>query len=339
MACAATPGNPEATEPIAPPVVQDPCNTVEPEVLAGCVEHDRFVDDLARVTGARPPGSPRWQAVQNLCDTRLTELGFEVERHVYETGVNVVGTRRGTQLPDEYVVVGAHYDHISGCAGADDNATGVAGAFEVARVLAAAQHPRSLMVGCWDEEERGLIGSRAWAKSARERELDISVYFNFDAIGFVDPRPGAQEIPEGFSLLFPAEVARLREREFRADFIAIVADAASTPWAYEMAAAADREGLPHAVLAIPKLVQVSHVAVDLQRSDHAAFWDQGYPAIMITDTADFRSERYHCYGGPDSIDTIDTELATQVVRATTAAAALALQGPRPAPSPARSPAP
>ncbi|MEM7151533.1 MAG: M28 family peptidase [Myxococcota bacterium] len=334
IACAPPGSGSPVVEPQGPPAVSDECQSVDPTVLAGCVERERFDADLVRVTGPRPPGSSRWQAVQNLCDTRLTELGFEVERHVYETGVNVVGTRLGTQWPDQYVMVGAHYDHIPGCAGADDNATGVAGALEVARVLSAADHPRSLMVGCWDEEERGLIGSRAWAVRARERELDIAVYFNFDAIGFVDPRPGTQEIPDGFSLIFPAEVARLREREFRADFIAIVADAASEPWAREMAAAAEREGLPHAVLAIPRLVQVSHVAVDLQRSDHAPFWDQGYPAIMITDTADFRSDRYHCYGGRDSIESLDTEFATRVVRATTSAAALALQGPRPVePSP------
>ena len=68
------------------------------------------------------------------------------------------------------IVVGAHYDAHAGTPGADDNASGVAGVLEAARVLAMAEHPRTLVVAFWDEEERGLVGSRAQAMRARAGE-------------------------------------------------------------------------------------------------------------------------------------------------------------------------
>lgn len=159
------------------------------------------------------------------------------------------------------------------------------------------------------------------------------VYFNFDAIGFVDRRPGTQRIPAGFSLLFPEQVEALRAQDSRADFITIVTDAAALPHAQVMAQVAQRDGLPHALLAIPPLVQRTHIAIDLQRSDHAALWDAGYPAIMITDTAEYRSGAYHCRERPDTLELLDMPFATAVVAATTYAAAQALNPPEPEPEP------
>src|SRR5690606_20146741 len=135
--------------------------------LSQCVEAARYQADLEAIAMPREPESAHWQAVQDLCAERLEGLGFTVERHAYATGVNVIGVREGTSEPQRRVLVGAHYDHIAGCAGADDNASGVAGALEAARVLAMASFPRTLVVACWDEEERGLIGSRAYAERAR----------------------------------------------------------------------------------------------------------------------------------------------------------------------------
>lgn len=303
------------------------CAGSDAQALHDCVQADRYEARLRQVVGMRPPGSAHWRAVQQLCDQTFDALGFSVERHAYATGINVLGVRRGERWPEQRVVVGAHYDHIPGCAGADDNASGVAGVLEAARVLADAPLARTLVVACWDEEERGLLGSRAWAARARERQEQIVVYFNFDAIGFVDRRPGTQRIPAGFSLLFPEQVAALQAQQSRADFIAIVTDAAARPHAQAMAEAAQRDGLPHTLLSIPTLVQRTHIAVDLQRSDHAALWDEGYPAIMITDTAEYRSGAYHCRERPDTIDQIDVDFATGVVAATTYAAALALNPP------------
>lgn len=315
---------PDASPPLDAIAVE--CPGADPASLQDCVLQERYAATLRRVVGPRPPGSARWQEVQNLCDVTLSGLGFEVERHVYATGINVVGRRAGTRWPEQAVMLGAHYDHIPGCPGADDNASGVAGILEAARALSSVEHPRSLVVACWDEEERGLVGSRAWAARARARGEEVAVYLNFDAIAFADPRPNTQRVPAGFDLLFPDQVQKLLEREYRADFITVVTDAAAEPWAHQLEVAAEREGLPMAVLSIPTLIKQTHVAIDLQRSDHAALWDQGYPAIMITDTAEYRSDAYHCRGRPDTIARLDLTFATRVVRATTFAAAMALRG-------------
>src|SRR5205823_1076260 len=98
-------------------------------------EQARYVKDLEFVAKERTPGSPHWKEVQDLCATRFKDLGFMVELEEYATGVNVIGTRVGADTPIDIVSIGAHYDHIPGCPGADDNATGVAGLLEVARVL------------------------------------------------------------------------------------------------------------------------------------------------------------------------------------------------------------
>jgi Zn-dependent M28 family amino/carboxypeptidase len=247
-----------------------------------------------------------------------------VELHRYATGINVVGVREGTTAPEQRVVIGAHYDHIPGCAGADDNATGTAAVLELARVLAGGEFPRTLVVACWDEEERGLVGSRAWVGAAARRGDPIALYINFDSIGFTDHAPGSQQIPTGFDVLFGTETKRLAEQDNRADFIAVITDARSRRFADAFAAEADAIALPHAILQIPALLLFAPLAVDLRRSDHASFWDRDVPALMLTDTANFRSDAYHCRQRPDTVDTLDLPFTVQVVRAAAAAAAFAL---------------
>ena len=96
----------------------------------------------------------------------FASLGYTVEREAYGTGVNVIGVLDGTSAPAEQVVISAHYDSVANCPGADDNGSGVAGVLEAARVLSTSQHKRTLVVACWDEEEKGLIGSSAFVARA-----------------------------------------------------------------------------------------------------------------------------------------------------------------------------
>ena len=304
--------------------VADGCASADAATIRGCVDADRWADDLRHVAQARPPGSPHHLRVQVRCAEVFEEWGYEVEIDRYATGTNVLGTRPGRDPAAPYVLVGAHYDHIPGCEGADDNASGTAGVLELARALAGVPAERTLKLACWDEEERGLVGSRSWAARARARGDLVFVYFNFDAIAFTDPRPHTQRVPTGLGVLFPGDMERLNARGERADFIAIIADAGATPHAERLAAHAEAIGLPSSVLPVPPLVQQSGLAWDLQRSDHAALWDAGYPAVMITDTADFRSEAYHCRGRPDTVDTLDLAFGASVVRATAGAITEAL---------------
>jgi Zn-dependent M28 family amino/carboxypeptidase len=272
----------------------------------------------------RVPASAHWQVVQDLCASRLTALGFAVERHAYGTGVNVVGVREGDAEPARRVLVGAHYDHIAGCAGADDNASGVAGALEAARVLSRRRFPRTLVVACWDEEERGLIGSRAYATRARSRAERIDAYFNFEMIGYVDRTPGSQRLPPGTALVFPAAAREYEANQRRGDFVAAIGNARAAEAMASLERSADRLGLPFIPLNLSEELMSSPLVADLRRSDHASFWDTGFPGVMLTDTSEFRYDRYHCRAGPDVTTGLDRTFSASVVAATVAAAAESL---------------
>lgn len=297
------------------------CGTGSAEALGQCVERARWEADLSTIAMERVPESAHWQVVQDLCADRLTSLGFTVERHTYATGVNVVGVRTGTTLPAEQVLVAAHYDHIPGCDGADDNASGVAGALEAARVLSMVPLDRTLVVACWDEEERGLIGSEAYAARAASRGDDIVGYFNFEMIGYRDTTPGSQTVPAGLDVLFRDQTRELERNMNRGDFVAVIADPASMAQVDALERHADRIGLPFIPLVLPAELLGSILVADLRRSDHASFWDAGFPAMMLTDTSEFRYRQYHCTEGDDVVANLDGAFASAIVTITVAAAA------------------
>lgn len=288
--------------------------------MADCVEQARYESDLEFIADVRVSGDTHWLAVQELCFDRFTELGYETMLMEYETGINVVGRRAGATLPDEHVVVAAHYDHIPGCQGADDNATGVAGTLEVARVLAEAEFDRSIVVACWDQEEVGLIGSRVFVMDATARGDTIAAYFNFEMIGFTSDEPMSQEVPFGFDVAFPEAYGEVEATGFIGNFITLVADELIRGPAQAMVRHADRIGLPIVWLELSAEFKVSPLFSDLRRSDHATFWDADMPAMMVTDTSNFRYENYHCAAGEDSIDNLDHGFSAQVLSATVGAA-------------------
>lgn len=190
---------------------------VQELVQQDCVDPVRFEDDLELVSEQRVPGSDHWQLIQDECADRLTELGYAVARESYGTGVNVVGVRPGADPDEGWVIVGAHYDHIPNCSGADDNGSGLAALFEVARILADIPTARSLVVTCWDEEELGRIGSAAQAQAAVLAGQSIAGVINLDSVGVAHSEPNTQVVPEGFNLLFPEQYGELVANEFRAD--------------------------------------------------------------------------------------------------------------------------
>lgn len=288
------------------------------------VDSQRFLEDLTTITGNRPPGSPHWQAVQDLCAERFAALGYTVERHQYATGVNVIGVRTGTRLPAERVVVSAHYDSVNACAGADDNGSGVAGTLEAARVLSLQPHARTLVVACWDQEEAGLIGSRAYVQRARLNGESIVASFVFEMIGYRSREPNSQQTDPGLDTVYPAQTAQIAANQYRGDFILVIHDEAAATAVADFEAVATDIGLPTVILPVPENLKRSPMASGLRRSDHAPFWDANYPAVQLTDTADFRNPHYHCAGGPDELVDIDVEFATLIIKATVGALAVAL---------------
>ena len=186
----------------APPDMGAPDPMALALALARQVDRDRVETNLGFIAQPRATDTAHWQAVQDRCAAVFTEAGLEVERHAYGTGTNVLGRRTGTSRPEEVVLIGAHYDSVPNCPGADDNGTGVAGVFEAARLLGATDHARTLLLACWDEEERGLVGSRAYVRRAREQGVRFVAHFNLESIGLYDERPGSQLLPNGFEFVF-----------------------------------------------------------------------------------------------------------------------------------------
>ena len=289
--------------------------------LARAVSEKRLTDDVKAFARSRVPGSAGWHRVQERLQRRLTELGFELERQEYGSGVNLIGTRRGASR--EYVLVSAHYDHIAHCAGADDNASGMAAVLEIARLLASRPRARTLVIAFWDEEERGLLGSRAFAARARERSENIVATLSLDAVGVARAAPGSQRVPPGLDKLLPAQAALLAQRAFRADFIALVANTDARPLADRFSAYAGPLDLP--LLRVDVSALEAALLPDLFRSDHAAFWLAGYPGLLLTDTADYRNAGYHCQRAPDLPSTLDYEFLTRVTGAALAAVAETLE--------------
>ncbi len=294
-----------------------------PAELAAGLDQALWWEDLQFIAQPREPGSAHWQAVQDLCTQRFEDLGYAVSLHEYATGVNVIGIKEGLTTPDEWIVVSGHYDHVAGCPGADDNGAAVAGLLEIARVLAPASFDRTIVLACWDEEEIGLKGSGAWATQQAEAGREIVSSLVLETMGYTCDEPECQRMPLGFDLMFPEQAEAFKAGDQSGDFIVLIADTASNESAAAMVDHAAEIDLPIMHIEMSEELMGSPMLLDLFRSDHASFWYNDYPAIMITDSANFRNPNYHCPDADhmDTADTLDGPFAVKVSKATAYAAA------------------
>ena len=300
-------------------LIMSACNSgdndnVKVEGLSLSTQTERFLDDVKFISKMpRIPGSRQHKEIQKMCAKRFNELGFEVEYHDYGTGINVIGTYPGKQNSSEKILVSAHYDTVPDCNGADDNASGIAGVFETARLLASKEHSRSLLVACWDEEERNVVGSKAYVEREKNNASDIKMSYVYEMIGYRSNQPNSQQIPAGFEVLYPQQVKQIRSNQNRGDFIALVYDDKASNMLSTITLHAQRQNLPALEFKVSSQLKSSPLAADLRRSDHSAFWDADYPAMMITDTANFRNQHYHCLNGSDNVESLDAEFAIKII--------------------------
>jgi Zn-dependent M28 family amino/carboxypeptidase len=184
---------------------------------------------------------------------------------------------RNIEIGEGRIVVGAHYDTVPGSPGADDNASGVAALIELARmdlpVRCVAFANEELPYSHGDE-----MGSYVYAKRSRERGERIAAMFSLEMLGCYSDAPGSQRYPPLIGWFYPN----------RANFIAFVGDLG----AWRLVRRAHRlfrrhSDFPSHSLAAPAFVP------GVTRSDHWSFRRQGYPAVMVTDTAFNRYPHYH----------------------------------------------
>lgn len=299
------------------------CGSDAPTSPVTLVDRAAYEADLTTIAQPRSPNTPHWQAIQDLCADRFASLGFQVERQSYATGVNVIGIKAGTKTPAERVIVSAHYDSVANCPGADDNGTGVAATLEAARVLSQQPHDRTLVVACWDEEERGLIGSKAYVARAKAAGDSIVLSLVFETMGYRSSEPMSQRSDPQLEAVFPDAAAQIAANEYRGDFALVVNDETAATAVADIQKVAKDVGLP--VVNISLLAALKRSLDALRRSDHAPFWDADYPALMITDTADYRNDHYHCLRQTtDALADIDFDFAIANTKVIVGAAQAAL---------------
>ncbi len=208
------------------------------------------------------------------------------------------------------LVLGAHYDTCEGLPGADDNTSGVAVLLEVARYLG--DHPPAIPVElvAWTLEEpphfrSGEMGSRVHARALKASGLPVRLVLSLEMLGTYEDAPGSQQFPlPGLDWIYPD----------RGDFLALVGGWGDG-WKVRQVKAQLQGDLPIWSINAPSGI----VGIDF--SDHASYWKEGLPALMLTDTAFFRNPRYHtAQDRPERLDYRRMALATAQVVALTQAA-------------------
>lgn len=208
---------------------------------------------------------------------------------------------RGSGKRDEIIVVGAHYDSVSGAPGANDNGSGVAALIELARLMHDARPEATLRFVAFVDEEppffkSGDMGSQHYARRCRERGERVTAMFSLETIGYYSDKPGSQHYPPPLHFFYPRT----------GNFVAFVANFRSRALLHRaISAFRHNTAFPSEGIAAPAFLP----GVDW--SDHASFWEQGYPALMITDTALYRYPDYHAES--DTPDKVDYEHLARVV--------------------------
>jgi hypothetical protein len=243
----------------------------------------------------------------------LAALGWKPTRQPFHfhgfDRVNLLALSPDSDPAAPRALVGAHIDTVAGTPGADDNASGVAGVLEIARQLSEQPARVPVELAVWDLEERTRytyrVGSRLQVAEARRQGVRYAGALVLEMIGYRTSAPDSQTIP------LPVRWMKLRRT---GDFLAAVGDVGSRGLLRTFLEAAGR--------ASPEL-PVQNLTVPLRgwpvwatrRSDNASFWSNGYPALLLTDTADLRNPHYH--RASDRSETLDYAFMGWVVNAVT----------------------
>jgi Zn-dependent M28 family amino/carboxypeptidase len=247
-------------------------------------------------------------------ETFYRSIGIPFIREPYRYGdftvSNIVSTLDFRGHPDRRYVLGAHYDSVAGTVGADDNASAIAVQLETARHLAALLGSGELNLGLslvsFALEEppafaTPYMGSAVYARRAREENAQIDGMLCLEMVGYTCRRKGCQGY--AFPLMFmgyPKE----------GNFIGVLGNRRSKGLLRSIRDAFGKNpNLPVETLTVPLN---GWVLPATRLSDHASFWDEGYRAVMITDTAFYRNPHYHM--PTDTMETLDFGFMAELVR-------------------------
>jgi Zn-dependent M28 family amino/carboxypeptidase len=274
----------------------------------------RVVATLAGKYPSRHGQYPRvLNAAADFIQQEFQDLGYVVDPHSYVSeGIsvrNLVVEKKGANPELSCIVLGAHYDTVVGTPGADDNATGVAGLLELARLLKNQPGQRTIRFVAFPNEEppyffTHLMGSRQYAKTLKEKGDDVLVMLALEMLGYAG---------ENYPQLYPAPFLRLLGRYPKyGNYIALVGNLRSLAMMSKV-----RRTMRAQMLVGVESLSAPGFIPPLFLSDHSSFWKAGYPALMITDTAFLRNPHYHRES--DTPDTLNYSFLATVVAAVCAA--------------------
>jgi aminopeptidase YwaD len=288
--------------------------------------HFRIHRHLEALVGERhPETSPRaLRKAAHYLATHFAKSGWATgSQLVHAWGKvyhNVVAIRdpTGSRKKQEFlppILIGAHYDTVSGSPGADDNASGLVVLLEVASRLRALPLARPVWLVAFCLEEQDRLGSQVFASRLKAERRELAGAIILECVGFARSETGTQQAPSGVPIAVPNE----------GDFLAIVGNESSRFMMMQLEQEARRPAAPLKTLSLVVPGQ-GEVMPQTRRSDHASFWDVGYPAVVLTDTANFRNPHYH--RATDTADTLSFEFLSNVVTTVTATA-IQIAGARP----------
>jgi hypothetical protein len=280
-----------------PPELTD----LEKSIESNCRKH---IDMLAAQIGERHFALPHKLAESvDYLRNELTACGYNVEAHEFRlpegTGTNLVATLPGRSR--RMFVIGAHYDSIPGCAGANDNASGTAAVLELGRLLAGNPLDMTLRFVLFANEEHvgtpaEHMGSYLYARHCHAVGDEIAGMWSLETIGYFSEEKDSQHYPSPLDVFYPTT----------GNFIGFIGNELSSHWIRSSVRAFRQVAeVPSQGIAAPITFK------DVDRSDHWGFCQFGYPALMVTDTANFRYPHYHTAG--DTADRVNYEQLARLI--------------------------
>jgi len=240
------------------------------------------------------------QAAQYI-EREFLNIGWEVKEDRFQwegrSYKNIVAEKKGTISPNRVVILGAHYDTVPGSPGADDNASAIAVLLEVARNIQTVPLECTLRLIAFSLEEYDYIGSTHYVESLKKGEEKILGMISLEMVGFTGPR---QNYPPYLNPKYYPNVG---------DFIAIIGNERSKEL-FGKVCQSFKTYIPQLPLEFLIVPGNGEGMEEVRLSDHSTFWDQGFPALMVTDTAFLRNPNYHLPS--DKMETLNFEFMQKV---------------------------
>jgi Zn-dependent M28 family amino/carboxypeptidase len=221
------------------------------------------------------------------------QFSFQGETH--NNYILNLGASNPTNQPP--LLLAAHYDGVPGTPGADDNATGVAVLLELIREFANTPLAIPLRFIAFDLEEYGMVGSEIYAQQLKEKNEKVRLMFSLEMLGYCCQKANSQTYPPGLERFYPNQ----------GNFIAFIGNFNTTVETRFFSRQMRHSGTPSEWLSVPFS---GTMLPETRLSDHSPFWDEGYKAIMVTDTSFLRNPHYH--QPSDRIETLDLDFLTGV---------------------------